>query len=157
MQDTLPFSKKEIIMLTPKWFNKELELIDPMFFCIFNPSIERWQIRKWKGVYPKALHLWDTDASELIFTVTIEDYTEDDGFIADAGYKDLDMSEIHAIRKSHWFKLKWKKRIAEIDWKNEMLERRANQRLEDESKMAAKAIWRHYREPTVDYGGRNKY
>lgn len=135
-----------------------------MYFAVFNPYVKagisrgkgRWQIRKWLGTYPKRLGLWDTDMSELILTVCREEFSSDQGLF-DAGYEELDMRIIHAIRRSNWWKLKWKEEVAKIDYNNEMLERRANQRLEDESKMAAKAIWRNLREPSVDYGARNKY
>jgi len=133
-----------------------------MYFAIFNPYVRdskisygkgRWQIRMWKGTYPKRLDLWNTDASEVILTICNEQFSEVMGGY-DAGYEEIDQRVITAIRKSNWWKNQWKKKVAEIDWSNELLERQANQRLEDESKMVAKRIWHADREVDVFLDGK---
>ena len=150
-------------MKTEAWIQKELQLINPMYFAVFHPCVPagmsrgkgRWQVRKWLGVYPKSLRLWNTADSEPIMTVCIEEMT-DDGLI-DAGYKPLDMRDIDAIRQSHWWKLKWKKNVQELDWRNARKKRQAMKELEYQSKYAAKKIWRHMHEPTVHQSGKWDY
>lgn len=153
------FPKKENTMITPLWFDKELKLIDPMYFAIFHPHIKsgtssgkaRWQIRKWLGVFPKRKDLWDTDMSELIFTICDEQVV--DGGLEDVGFVDLNMEAIVAMRESHWWKLDWKRKVEAIDWNNEQLERKANITLEEEGRMAARRIWHANREKDVFLDG----
>jgi len=149
-------------MNTPRWIREELKLINSMYFAVFNPYVRdssisygkgRWQIRKWLGCMPKRLDLWNTDASEVILTICDEQYSEIMGGY-DAGYEEIDQRVITAIRKSHYWKVSWKKKVAEIDFNNDELERRANQRLEDESKMVAKRIWHANREHDVFFDGK---
>ena len=152
-------------MRAPNYVQKELRAIDSMYFAIYNPCIldrksmsagrGRWQIRKWIGVYPKRLDLWDTDASELIMTVCKEEVT-DRGLI-DVGYDEIDIRVIQAIRESHWWKLDYKRKIQELDWHNEKKERQANAQLDYESKYVAKRIWRSRHEPTVHQDGNWKF
>lgn len=141
-------------MICPQYIKKELSLIDSTYFAVYNPEKHRWQIRKWKGVYPKRLSLW-REFSENILTIRREEMT-DEGLI-DAGYMDIDMRTIDAIRQSHWWKLKWKQNIQELDWRNERKERQAQSQFEYESRYAAKRIWRAMHEPTVHQSGNWAY
>jgi hypothetical protein len=138
-------------MNAPRYMQRELQLIDSMYFAIYNPQEGRWQIRKWIGIYPKKHSLWK-EFSENVLTIRKEIMT-DEGLI-DGGYDDLDMRVIYAIRKSHWFKLRWKQKITEMDLRNEMLERRYEEQFDYESKYAAKLIYRHLHEPTVLLSGK---
>jgi len=147
-------------MNVPYYIQKELDLVNPMYFAVFNPYVQggmsngrgRWQIRKWKGVYPKRLDLWNTDMSEVIFTICKEVMTED-GLI-DGGYQEIDKRAIIAMRESHWWKIQWKKKIEELDWRNEKRRRQADDELEYQGKYMAKKIWRIQREPTVCLSGK---
>lgn len=114
----------------------------------------RWQVRKWI-CRPQQPSMWNRSNSKTLFTICKEMF--DDRGLYDAGYKSIDIRAVQEIRESNQWKLKWKEEVAKIDYNNEMLERRANQRLKDESKMAAAAIWRNYHEPFCDYGARDKY
>jgi len=153
-------------MEAPRYIQKELALINPMYFAVLNPCIRegtnmsygrnRWQVRKWTGTYPKSMRLWDTQFSEPILTICKEEYSQELG-LYDAGYKEIDMRDIDAIRQSHWWKLRWKKNIQELDWRNEKRQRQAKDQLEYESKYAAKKIWRHLHEPTVHQSGKWDY
>lgn len=113
----------------------------------------RWQIRKWAGIYPKSPTLWNESNSEPILTICKEVYAEDRG-LYDAGYEDMDRRVIFAIRKSNWWKLDYKRKIAEMDWRNEKKERQADAQFEYESKYVAKRIWRGMHEPTVHLSGK---
>ena len=149
-------------MNVPLWVKKELEMINPMYFAVFNPCIQdrknmscgkaRWQLKKWNGVFPKNIRLWDTDECELIITICKESVTENG--LVDAGYEEVDMRAIDAIRESHWWKLDWKRKIAELDWRNERKERFAESELNYQSKYVAKRIWRSRHEPTVHLSGK---
>ena len=133
-----------------------------MYFAVFNPNIReksnmsygtgRWQIRKWKGVFPKRLDLWDTDMSEVIMTICKEEVT--DRGLVDVGYEGIDRRVIDAIRESYWWKVRWKKKVADIDWNNEKLERQANAELDYQSRYVASRVWHAAREPTVHLSGK---
>ena len=145
------------------YIQEELKLIDRQYFAIFNPRIRdrksmsygrgRWQIRKWTGVRPKRLDLaFCYGYSEIIFTVCQESVTNEG--LVDVGYEALDRRVITAIRKSNYFKNKWKQKLAAMDWRNEKKRRFAEAELEYESRYAAKRIWRNLHEPTVHLSGK---
>ena len=151
-------------MLAPLYIRQELKAIDSLYFAIFNPRIRdgknmsygkgRWQIRKWRGVFPERLDLWDCYGySEVIMTICKEEVT-DDGLV-DAGYEKIDRRVITAIGESNHWKADYKKKIEEIDWNNENLERKAKVELEYESRYMAKSIWRKMKEPTVFLNGKS--
>jgi len=147
-------------MRTPKSTQRGLELINGNYFAVYNPCIKggmsngkgRWQVRKWIGVYPKRLDLWDTDMSEAIITLCKEEMT--DRGLVDAGYEEIDGRVITAIRKSNHWKAQWKKKIAELDWRNEKKTRQANAELDYQSKYVARQAWRMEREPSIYLSGK---
>ena len=148
-------------MLAPDYIQRGLRGIDSMYFAIFNPCIldrksmsagrGRWQVRKWGGIHPKRLDLWDTE-SEVIMTICKEEMT--DRGLVDPGYEEMDIRVVTAIRKSNHWKNQWKKKIAELDWSNEKLERQANDELDYQSKYVARQAWHMEREPTVNLSGK---
>lgn len=138
-------------MLAQSFIQKELRLINEMYFAIHNPEVNRWQIRKWYGIYPKSLSLWK-ECSENILTIRKEEVS-DDG-LQDVGYENIDMRVIHAIRESHWWKLKWKQKVAEMDLRNEKKSNSLVEQFGYESKYAAKRVWRAMHEPTVNLPGK---
>lgn len=150
-------------MIAPEWIRKELQTVDQMYFAVYNPCIQdrksmsagrgRWQIRKWDGIFPKRLHLWDClGYSEVIMTICEEEVT--DRGLVDTGYAEIDVRVIDAIRESHWWRLQWKKKIEEVDWHNEKLERQTNAELDYQSKYVASRVWRSWREPTINLSGK---
>ena len=150
-------------MSAPKYIIQGLEAIDSQFFAVFNPCIKerknmsfgkgRWQIRKWNGIHPERLDLWDCYGySDVIMTICREEVTED-GLI-DAGYEEMDWRVVTAIRESNYWKAQWKKKIADMDWRNEKRERQAQAQFNYETKYAAERIWRNYHEPTVHLSGK---
>lgn len=139
-------------MLTPNWVQKELSLINPMYFAVYNPEEGRWQIRKWAGIFPKKHSLWK-EFSENILTICKEEYTDTSG-LQDVGYMNIDMRTIDAIRESHWWKLDYKRKIQELDMRNEKRDRQSSEELDYEGRYAAKRIWRNLHEPTVHLSGK---
>lgn len=167
MQDVAFISQKKskgvFSMEILHYINKELRLIDSMYFLVFNPSIKsrknmsygkgRWQIRKWSGIYPKKLNLWDCYGySKVIMTICKEEITQDG--LVDVGYEDVDRRVITAIRESNYWKADYKRKLEVIDWHNERLERQGVEQLEYESRYAAKRIWRALHEPQVCLSGK---
>ena len=149
-------------MNTPKYITQELKAIDSMYFAVFNSCIVdrksmsagrgRWQIRKWVGIYPKRLGLWNEE-SEVIMTLCKEEMS--DRGLVDVGYEDIDERVVSAIRKSHWWKLDYKRKLEDVDWHNEKLERQANAELDYQSKYVARQAWHMEREPTVHLSGKS--
>ena len=142
---------------------RELRLIDGLYFAVYNPMITdgksmscgkgRWQIRKWVGCIPKRLSLWDChEYSEVIYTICIEEMTPD-GLI-DSGYEPLDMRIIADIRKSDHWKANSKRELEEMDWRNERHGRFEEAELEYQTRYYAKKIWRIRREPTINLSGK---
>lgn len=148
-------------MLAQSYLQRELRGIDSMYFTVFNPCIVdrksmsagrgRWQVRKWCGIFPKRLDLWNEE-SEVIITICKEEMT--DRGLVDAGYEDIDERVVSAIRKSHWWKLDYKRKLEAVDWNNEKLERQANAELDYQSKYVAGRAWHMEREPTVHLSGK---
>ncbi len=148
-------------MITPNYITQELKAIDSMYFAVFNPYVKngmsakkgRWQVRKWIGVFPKRLDLWNCHGySEIIMTICKEDMT--DRGLVDVGYEDIDRRAIDAIRASHWWKSDWKRKVADIDWRNERMVRATNAELDYQSKYVAKRVWRNWKEPTINLDGK---
>ena len=141
-------------MIAPRYIQRELAGIDSLYFGVFNPRIRdrknmsygkgRWQIRRWTGVSPKRLDLWDCHGySDIIMTICKEEMS--DGGLIDAGYEEIDRRVITAIRESNHWMADYKRKIAEIDWNNENLERRAKAEFEYESRYVAKSLWRKFK------------
>ena len=147
-------------MIAPLYVTQGLRAIDSLYFAVFNPHVKggvsakkgRWQIRKWIGSYPKRFDLWNTEMSEVIMTICKEEVT-DMGLI-DAGYEEVDGRVVNAIGESHYWKLDYKRKLAEMDWRNEKKERSANDELDYQSRYVAKRIWRSRHEPTVNLSGK---
>lgn len=150
-------------MIVPRYITQELKAIDSMYFAVFNSCIvdrksmsvgrSRWQIRKWVGNLPKRLDLWNCHGySEVIMTICKEEMG--DRGLVDAGYEDIDRRAIDAIRASHWWKSDWKRKVADIDWRNERMVRFTNAELDYQSKYVAKRVWRSWREPTINLSGK---
>ena len=149
-------------MIAPLYIQRGLKTIDSLYFGVFNPCIlegknmslgrGRWQVRKWSGIIPKRLDLWDIE-SEVIMTICKEEMT-DEGLV-DAGYEDIDMRVLHAFSRSNHWKNNWKRKIADMDWRNERKRRSAESQLDYESRYAAKRIWRAMHEPTVHLSGKD--
>jgi len=150
-------------MYASRYLQEELKAIDRMFFAVFNPDIKeqgsmsygkgRWQVRKWVGIYPKKLDLWNCRGySEVIVTICKEAYSQGRG-LYDAGYEEMDRRVITAIGESNYWKNQWKKKIAEMDLRNARKEKQAEEQLDYESKYVAKRIWRQKHEPTVALSG----
>ncbi len=139
-------------MTAQSFIQRELRLIDKNYFAIYNDTKRRWQIRKWLGIYPRKLYLWK-EFSENILTIRKEEMS-DEG-LRDIGYEGIDMRVIHAIRESHWWKLKWKQKIAEMDFRNARKEKQMMEQFDYESKYAAKRVWRSMHEPTVHLSGKS--
>jgi len=146
-------------MIAPRYITQGLRAIDSLYFAVFNPYVKggmsakkgRWEVRKWVGIHPKRLDLWDIE-SEVIMTICKEEVT-DMGLI-DAGYEEIDGRVVNAIGESHYWKLDYKKKLADMDWRNEKKERVANDELDYQSKYVAKRIWRGLHEPTVCLSGK---
>ena len=150
-------------MKATRLIQNELKLIDSMLFAVYNPFIGektnmsygkgRWQIRKWLGIYPKRLDLWNTDLSEPFLVVCKEAYSPDLG-LYDDGYKPIGMDDISDIRKTHWFKIRCKEEIAAMDRRNDMRNRFEEAELDYQSKYYAKKVWRIKQEPTINLSGK---
>ena len=140
-------------MHTPEYINREMGLINPLYFVVFNPHIAkregRWQVRKWDSHFARTdrNRCWQLNSLPIL---TIRKEGESGG---DAGYHPLDMRAVHAVKAGLAAARRAKEIALEVDAHNERL----RQYWEDEEeyiyRYAAKTMWHHFREPTVILGG----
>lgn len=138
-------------MDAPKWFQDEVQRIDPDWFVVFNPRRGRWQIRKWLQTHkPSDLVCFERWAPKSIAVMTVCYQDEDNQ--KDIGYKELDYRTLLALKLSRWNADNPEALMRDIDEHNAKIEAEFEQGVEDMSKELAKSIWHHYREITLDMG-----
>jgi len=124
-------------MRAERWINRELRLINPLYFAVWDKTT--WRIRKWQSIHPlnHRIENWQI-ASTGIMTVP---------------YELLDRRAIDAVREGLWNAINAKKILLEIDRNNDRLQ--DNAAIEDEliARELAKSIWHHYRESTIFLNG----
>lgn len=132
-------------MQAESYVQKELELIHPLYFSIFNEENQRWHIRKWNSVFLANHKIvnWKF-ASINILTIRKENETG-----SDIGYMPLDMRAIKAVRLGLWGARNVKRIKQEVDNANQYNEEKADQELDYVSRYMAKNIWHKFQEPSV--------
>lgn len=152
-------------MNAPRYIQKELNLINPLYFSVHDPRPRlsyrledekyvidtqgRWHVRKWKSIHPinQRIETWMFNSVPILI---VHQSSPD---AKDIGYMDIDMRVIHRIREGLWNALNYKKLLAKIDQSNDDLQAKAEAEEEYIHRYGAKAIWRHYQEPTIFLGG----
>ncbi|MBW1975272.1 MAG: hypothetical protein JRI45_06840 [Deltaproteobacteria bacterium] len=156
-------------MLAPRYIQRELRLVHPDYFAVFDPHprvivlddpdgvslkvidpFGRWLIRKWMRLFPidRRLDTWKFNSGHIL-TITRENEIGQD-----IGYLSLDMRAVHAVKEGLYHARNAKKLLAKIDQHNSDLEEKNEQEDWYLHRYAAKCIWHRYREPTVVLGGK---
>lgn len=127
-------------MTTPTYIKQELRCIDPLYFAVFDKQKEVWKIRKWKSIHPinHKIDNWRFVSTNIM---TIDD--------------ELDMRVIHAMQEGFYWARHAMELVRDIDESNKELERKHSIETELIGRDAAKAIWGHYREPSVYLSGKS--
>lgn len=146
-------------MLAPKYIQRELKAINPLYFAVFdsrprfaNMKVDkdgRWLIRKWKTTHPLQQRIENWKFMSLpILTIKNEDQNG-----RDIGYCQLDMRAIHTIKEGLYNARIAKTILAKIDEANDTMVAKEDEEYEYQLRAAAKRVWHRYREPTVFLGG----
>lgn len=137
-------------MNPPRYFEEELKNIDKDFFAIFNPVIERWQIRKWiQPFMRKEKPLFSDCIKKSIVIMTVCEYDEDH---KDSGYKPLDRRTLHALKVARKNAENPEQVLREIDEWNRKLEEGFDEEAKAMAKDAATSAWNHFHKQIFDYG-----
>ena len=122
-------------MPVPGWFQRELQLINEDYFCIWNPVRWEFQIRRW-------LHkFWRPETISECFKVSKVVHT--------SPYQYLDERTLYGLRVGLYNARVVERLIREVDEANRKNELDASKEEDYQHRAAAKDIWRHYKEPRV--------
>jgi len=121
--------------MIPNWFKKELSLINPKYFAIYDERRKIVFIRKWLTNFARP-RTWRTD-SEMICKV---------------GYSKLDGRILHNLRKGLYWARHVKQLVQQLDTDNADMVEKSDIEHEYISRYMAKRIWSYYKEKTLDYG-----
>jgi hypothetical protein len=113
-------------MDAPRWFKKELSLINPRYKVFYDERKRQYQIRK-----------------------------SDSTIICIVPYPSLDNRILMDLRRGLYWATKAKELVQKIDEHNARLIEQSNIEDEYISRYMAKRIWHYYREKTLDLGGKN--
>lgn len=125
-------------MEAERYFQRELSLINPLYFAVYNTNTRKWNVRKWRSPYRK--HNWQIN-SDVVMAVK---------------YPVLDGRSLYDLKRGLWQARRIKYLMHEIDEAN-----RINEQKIDEEDLAlhregARDIYNHYKSNTVDLGGTHK-
>jgi len=142
-------------MVPDRNFVKELQILDPALVAVWHPRLHRWQIRQWILPRGRKDHLdyyeWRKKAM-LIRTVCYRDEE-----YHDIGYHPLDQRTLYALKLSRELSIHPEKTARAVDEANKKVEAEWAAENADLAREVAKSIYHHYREPSVDLGGRSRY
>jgi len=122
--------------MVERWFDRELKLIDPLYFAAYNNKTKKWGIRKWR--HPFLRRNWEIN-SNIVMAVK---------------YPVLDMRTLNDLKKGLWQARRLKHMLMEIDEANRENEKRIDREQTEIHKAGAKDIWNHYHNMSVDIGGK---
>jgi len=128
-------------MEVPSYIDKELSLINPKYFAVFDRQKKRWRVRKWDSMTRR--RNW-RENSEAIFTVKKENAKGDD-----IGYSPIDMRTVATMRLGFYNARNAVRLLQEIDAANDSIVRKGDAETDYLMRNGAKRIWHNYQEPSV--------
>jgi len=143
------------MFIAPRWFQRDVQLIDRDWFVCWNPYKERWQIRMWRVDSPfdrKINTDFPTIARKSVAIETVCFY--DENFTKDIGYKPLDQRTLHSLRISRKNAENPDYVLKQIDDANAKLDEEWDKEISLMAKEVAVADWKHRKELFVDFGAR---
>lgn len=127
----------------PRWSQDEARLIKPEYFVVFNPLTERWEVRKWASLY------WQNDWQLHGFSSFVRKSCLHDDQGRDIGFRPLDARLFYELKRGLYNARRAIYYLRELDEANRRMEEAADAEQDYQHKAAAKAIYKHYREPSV--------
>lgn len=152
-------------MNAPKYIQKELSLIDPLYFIAYDPLPRvcgngeeiplfvdkqgRWLVRKWKTVNPinQRLDTWRFNSINILTVSKTDEGNNDIGFCS------IDRRVIDTMREGFYWARNAKRILHDIDRSNDSMVEREEAEEDYIHRYGAKMIWRRFREPRVFLGG----
>lgn len=125
--------------MVERWFERELKLINPLYFAAFNRRTKKWSIRKW--VSDRKIHQIDPWGFRSHVVMAVK-------------YPKMDMRTIDDLRRGLYQARRAKYLMREIDEANRENEARIDREQTDIHKSGAKDIWNHYHNMSLDIGGK---
>jgi hypothetical protein len=139
----------------PRHLQRGIQEVCPRYFLDWNNRIERWEARAWTHFYwkptVKKIEDWIRRAVSS-YHIRRCFYSDEQGH--DIGHRKLDYGFILDNKIGVWNTNRAMALLREIDARNQMIEDAANSQEDYEHRAAAKAIYKHFREPSVYLGGK---
>lgn len=123
------------------WVQKELSLIDPLYFAVWDTPNWCWRVRKWTSTHPidHKLTLWESRSENVTKLPIMEEFN---------------MEFINSMREGLYWARNAKYLLQEIDESNARLEERENEEQDYMARFMAKEVYRIFREPRVILSGK---
>jgi len=135
--------------LAPNWFMKELKFLDKAYFAIFNPEVERWQIRMWQPEYRER---FDISLSELLNRSYLVKSVRRERNGLDIGFMPLDRRALTVLRHERWNYENQKEFLKELDEHNKRVLQKTDEYVEDACRQAVKTGYNAWKRLFLDLG-----
>jgi hypothetical protein len=123
------------VMPVPRWFQRELQLINENYFCAWNPRLMEFQVRQW--------------TSKFYRPTVIVDIFKNSKSVHSIPYVDFDERALYGLRLGLYNARTIARLLREVDEANRQNELQADREDTYQHRAAAKDIWRHYKHPRV--------
>ncbi len=145
-----------IRLQAPDGYQREIQAVCPRYFITWNQLRDRWEVQAW--THPPYFKPSPYKIEQLIRrgaeAYLIRRCYKQDEKGHDIGFKPLDHrfieDNIIGVYNTHQLK----KLLSMLDAHNDNLERQAEEQEDYEHRAAAKALYHHFREPSVYLGGK---
>jgi hypothetical protein len=123
------------------WAQKELKLIDPRYFAVWDTKNKCFRVRKWYSTHPidQKLSLWESRSDNIAKLPP---------------YEEINMAFVESMREGFYWARNAKMLLQEIDESNAKLEESEAREQDYMARYMAKEIYRIYREPRIILSGR---
>jgi len=139
----------------PDGYQRQIQEISPRYFIGWNQLIDRWEVRAW--THPRHFKPSPYKIEELIRrgepSYLIRRCFKQDHQGRDVAFRPLDYSFIVDNQIGFYNTQQVKRLLAAIDAHNKTLAAQVASQEDYEHRAAAKAIYKHLREPSVYLGG----
>lgn len=134
----------------PRHLQREIQNISPRYFLDWNNIKERWEVRAWTHFYWKpSVYKIEQGIRKDTPCYLIRRCYKNDEMGRDVGYRPLDHGFIVDNMVGFYNTQQVKKLLHQIDSNNKMIQDAVDSQEDYEHRAAAKAIYKHYREPSV--------
>jgi len=119
------------------WFDRDLRLVDPHYFSMYNPLRRRWEMRR--NVFNLKHMLNWADLDKLWFST----------FVRACKHREPVSQDLYLLRRGLYWARHGRDLARQVDEANRKLEIIADAEETYQHRAAAKAAWHHFKEPTV--------